>query len=424
MPDPSSHPAAGDDALFYDWNRSERPVREVGVVDETLRDGLQSPSVQDPSTPQKLALLQQAVALGVDGFALGFPASRPRQFEDALRLAQEAANQRFEVKLCCAARTLIADIEPVARIAQRAGVLIQVGMFIGASPLRQMAEGWSLSRALTLTEDAVRFAAREGLEVLYVAEDATRTPPATLEQLYRTAIACGARRVCVADTVGQATPEGAENLIRFVRQLVDGIDPRIAIEWHGHRDRGLAVANCLAAWRAGAELCHGTAFGVGERCGNPPIELLLTNLALLGHRKFDLSHLPDYAHAAQTALGVPIPPNQPVVGRDAFRTATGAHAAALGKAMSRSDTWLADRVFSAVPASWVGRLQRIEIGPASGEANVLAWLSAHAVSPSTELVRAILQAAKSRSRLLDDAEILAITRETRPGARTASSKSR
>lgn len=398
--------SGGSDALLFDWNDAGKPAVTPGVVDETLRDGLQSPSAHDPPIAQKLELLRRAAALGIDCFALGFPASHRRQFDDALRLAQEVATNRLQLEVCCAARTLESDIEPIIELSQRAGLRVQVGMFIGSSPIRRTTEGWTLEQTLKLSERAVSLALRNGLDVLYVTEDSTRSHPDTLKTLYEAAVRSGAQRVCVADTVGHATPDGAARVVSFVRSVVSALDARVAVEWHGHRDRGLDVANCLAAWRAGAVRCHGTALGIGERVGNAPIELLLVNLALLGWRQLDLRALPEYVRSAARALGFEVLPQHPVVGDDAFRTATGAHAAAVSKALSLGDTWLADRVFSSVPASLVGRQQRLDVGPFSGEANVTAWLSARGIEASEANVRRLLGKAKQGSAVLSEAEIL------------------
>jgi 2-isopropylmalate synthase len=267
-----------------------------------------------------------------------------------------------------------------------------------------------------LTDEAVSFAVRQGLEVLYVMEDSTRSSPETLEKLYSAAIGCGAERICVADTVGHATPEGAAKIVQFARKIAEQHDPRVRVEWHGHRDRGLDVANCLAAWSAGADRCHGTALGIGERAGNAPIEQLLVNLSLLGWRSASLSGLPEYVKAAADALALAIPPHQPIVGRDAFRTATGAHAAAVSKALTLGDRWLADRVFSAVPAALVGCRQSLDVGPGSGEANVVAWLSERGIGSDPETVAAVLSAAKRGTAVLSDADILALIPVQRPQA--------
>jgi 2-isopropylmalate synthase len=407
-PTPAGAAPARTAELLHDWNQTPRLQQRPGVVDETLRDGLQSPSAADPPFAKKVELLERAAALGVDCFALGFPASRQRQFDDALGLARHAARERLPIELCCAARTLPSDIRPVAEIAQRSGLPLQIGLFIGSSPIRRYTESWSLEQILRLSEEAVGFAVSEGLSVLYVTEDSTRSPPEALEKLYSTAIRAGAQRICVADTVGHATPEGAGRIVGFAHRLAASLEPTIGVEWHGHRDRGLDVANCLAAWSAGAERCHGTALGIGERAGNAPIEQLLVNLALLGWRQLELANLPGYVQAAAEALGVLIPEQQPVVGRDAFRTATGAHAAAVGKALALGDPWVADRVFSGVPAALVGRVQELEIGPGSGEASVVAWLAARGIPAETRAIAAVLAVAKQGDSVLSEAAVLGI----------------
>jgi 2-isopropylmalate synthase len=180
------------------------------------------------------------------------------------------------------------------------------------------------------------------------------------------------------------------------------------VDWHGHSDRGLGVANSLAAFEAGADQAHGTALGLGERVGNTPMDQLLVNLKLLGAIDRDLSRLKEYCEAVSEAAGVPIPPNYPVVGADAFRTATGVHAAAVIKAFRKQDVELANQVYSGVPSHWFGMEQKIEIGPMSGKSNVLFWLEKRGIAPSDELVERIFDRAKRADRVLTDAEILEI----------------
>jgi 2-isopropylmalate synthase len=327
---------------------------------------------------------------------------------DVERLAREIVDQKLAVEPNCAARTVRADVEPIVEISQRVGIAIEASCFIGSSPVRQYAEGWELDRMLRMSEDAVSYAVSEGLPVMFVTEDTTRADPEDLRRLYSAAVAAGAKRVCVADTVGHATPTGARNVIRFVREVVGD---EVMVDWHGHRDRGLSVINSLAAAAAGADRLHGTAVGIGERVGNTPIDLLLVNMHLLGWIDRDLSGLSEYCRYVSDVTGVPLPDNYPVVGRDAFRTGTGVHAAAIIKARAKGDEWLADLVYSAVPASLVGRRQEIEIGPMCGESNVIFWLTERGIEPAPDLVRAIFQRAKSGDRLLTEDEILAVCRE-------------
>src|SRR4029077_12029083 len=185
---------------------------------------------------------------------------------------REIRDHRLPLVPNCAARTVIADIEPIVRISQEIGIPIGAATFIGSSPIRQYAEDWTVDRILKSTAEAVSFAVKQGLPVMYVTEDTTRARPETLKQLYGTAIDCGATRICLADTVGHATPEGVKALIDFVKkQIVKKQD--VKVDWHGHRDRGMGLANCLAAIEAGADRIHGTALGVGERVGNAEMDL-------------------------------------------------------------------------------------------------------------------------------------------------------
>ena len=399
--------------LIFDWNKTDTP-RPVTVLldDETLRDGLQSPSVRCPTIDEKLRILHLIDRLGIDTADIGLPGAGPHVVRDVERLAREIADQRLNVEANCAARTLIADIRPIAEISQRVGIPIEVGTFIGSSPLRQYAEGWTLDQLLKLTEEAITFAVGEGLPVMYVTEDTTRADPDTLRALYSTAIRAGARRVCIADTVGHSTPHGAAAVVRFIASVVEECGGNVGIDWHGHRDRDLAVINTLAALDAGATRLHGAAIGIGERVGNTPMELLLLNLVLMGYVDRDLSSLVEYCDVVSEATGVPIPANYPVVGRDAFRTATGVHAAAVIKAFRKNDLALIDAVYSGVPASLIGREQQIDVGPMSGKSNVVFWLERRGYTATEELVDRIFVRAKASATVLSEADLLAEVRSS------------
>ena len=404
------HPPESD--LIYDWNRAGGavfPARgRVELDDETLRDGLQSPSVKSPSIDKKLRILHLMEALGIDSADIGLPGAGPHVVATVARLAQEIVGAGMKIRPNCAARTVAADILPIIEISQKVGLPIEVACFIGSSPIRQYAEDWDLDRMLRLTEDAVTLAVKEGLPVMYVTEDTTRAHPDHIRRLYTTAMRAGARRVCVCDTVGHATPNGVKNLIRFVCDLVLEVNAEVKIDWHGHQDRGLGVTNALWALEAGAHRVHACGLGIGERVGNTPMDQLLVNLRLLGWTDRDLTKLHEYCSVVSEATGVRIPDNYPVVGRDAFRTGTGVHAAAIIKARKKGDDWLADRVYSGVPAEMVGRRQIIEVGPMSGVSNVQCWLENHGIEPRPELVEAIFRRAKESDQILSDEEILAV----------------
>lgn len=416
---------------IYDWNKGGivdlKGVVHVEFDDETLRDGLQSPSVTDPTIEQKIQILHLMEDLGIQSANIGLPGAGPRAYNDALELAKEIARCKMRISPNCAARTVIADIDPVIDISQKAGISIEVATFVGSSPIRQYVEGWTIEKIQKLTEIAVTHVVKHKLPSMYVTEDTTRSHPDDIERLYTTAIRCGARRVVVADTCGHTTRTGATNIVRFVRDVVDDTGEDVKVDWHGHNDRGFASACALAAIRAGADRIHATALGIGERCGNAPMDLLLVNLRMWGIIDNDLSKLHEYCRLVAEATHTTVPFNYPVIGPDAFRTATGVHAAAVIKAINSGENGLADLIYSAVPAHMVGRKQKIEIGPLSGESNVVYWLKDHRIEPKDELVKKIFEFAKHSNRLLSDEEIETIIEtelntENNHGARLAAKR--
>ena len=400
--------------LIFDWAsaglRTTAWPAHVMLDDETLRDGLQSPSVTDPPAAVKVEILHLMENLGIETLDVGLPGAGARQREAVVALCREISSQRMRIRPNCAARTMMVDIRPIAEASQLTGVPIEAALFIGSSPIRQYVEEWTLDQILRHTREAIRFAVREGLDVMYVTEDTVRSSPEHLRILFAEAIEAGAKRLCLCDTCGAATPEAVWNLVSWVKKFLSESGADLGIDWHGHRDRGLDLANSLAAIEAGASRVHGTALGIGERVGNTPIEQLLVNLNLLGMRHDDLSSLPKYVDSVSTATSVPVPVNTPMIGRDAFRTATGVHAAAIIKAQKKGDRWLTDFVYSGVPASLIGRNQEIEIGPMSGSSNVIFYLSQRGIAASQELIQAVLLAAKDSNRILQEPEILVIVR--------------
>jgi 2-isopropylmalate synthase len=381
--------------LIYDWNQMDaaklRPTGPVLLNDETLRDGLQSPSVRDPSISEKIEILHLMEALGINSLDMGLPGAGPRAVADCEALAREIVRNKMKIRANCAARTHENDIRPIAEIVQRTGLNIQAATFIGS------------------TEKAVKFAVSLGLDSMYVTEDTSRCDPAMVKRLYSTAINCGARAIVICDTAGHATPMGAFALVRFVlEEVVKPSGEKIRVDWHGHCDRGLAIANSMAALVAGAECVHACAIGIGERVGNTQMDQMLVNLKLMGISPWaeqDLTKLKEYCQAVSKATGVPIPANYPVVGEDAFRTATGVHAAALIKAYKKNDVELANAVYSGVPSQMFGLEQIIDIGPMSGKSNVLFWLERHGVPATDDAVDRIYQRAKASNHTLSETEI-------------------
>jgi isopropylmalate/homocitrate/citramalate synthase len=399
--------------LIYDWNSREGPEippgRRVMLNDETLRDGLQNPSVHDPSIEEKIEILHLMESLGIDTVNIGLPGAGHRAYAYTEALAREIVTARMKIRPNCAARTHKSDIRPIIEISERVGMPIAAATFIGSSPIRRLVEDWTVEHLVRTTEEAVRFAVDAGLPVMYVTEDTIRTDPSTVKALYSTAIRSGAREIVLCDTVGHATPRGAFNLVKFaIEEIVKPSGEKILIDWHGHNDRGLAVANSLSAVAAGADQIHAAAISLGERVGNTPMELMLVNLRLLGLIDRDLSTLKKYSEAVAAATHTPIPPNYPVVGRDAFRTATGVHAAAIVKAYKKNDPELANSIYSGVPSHLFGMEQVIEIGPLSGKSNVIYWLEKRGLPVTDELVERIFSAAKESDHVLKEPEIMAL----------------
>ena len=396
--------------LIYDWNEKEprttRPNRRISFDDETLRDGLQSPSVCEPPVERKIELLHLMDTLGIDTADIGLPGAGGTHAAGVERLAREIAEKKLRIRPNCAARTHRNDIIPIVEISQRAGIPIEACTFIGSSPIRFYAEDWTLDKLLKMTEEAVTFAVGEGLPVMYVTEDTTRADPQTIRALYTTAIRAGARAVCVCDTVGHSTPDGARAVVSFVKKIIEDEGEPVRLDWHGHQDRGLGVINSIAAIDGGADQVHGSALGVGERVGNTPMDQLLVNLKLMGWIDNDLSRLGEYCRVAAESCGWTIPYNYPVFGRDAFRTATGVHAAAVIKSYRKGDVELADLVYSGVPAHLFGLKQKIEVGPMSGKSNVVYWLESRGLDADEERVTRIYEHAKQATGVLEEEEIM------------------
>jgi 2-isopropylmalate synthase len=407
-----------DHELIYDWNSVEKiaplsPKRRIQFLDETLRDGIQSPSVVDPSIDDKLRLVDLANELGIDTMDIGLPGAGKRAIEDCTIIADHIKKHGLKVKPSCAARTHVNDVQAIIDISQKVGIEIEVLCFIGSSPIRQYAEDWDLARMLELSASAIDLARKYNLPVAYVTEDTTRSRPEILTKMFSTAIEHGAQRLILCDTVGHATPDGIKNLIKFTRNMLDGMGRSdVGIDWHGHNDRGLGVVNSIFAIEYGADRIHGTALGIGERVGNAALDQIMLNLKLLGELPdHDLTKLVLWCKTASAATRVPIHPQYPLVGSDAFRTATGVHAAAIIKAEKKGDAWLADRIYSGVPAGTFGKEQEIEIGHYSGESNVVYWLKKRGYEPKHELVVAVLAAAKRGNRVLGDHEVVEVIRD-------------
>ena len=405
--------------LIYDWNNIEPEIQRdsgnhphpVWFDDETLRDGLQSPSARNPTIAQKIELLDCMEGLGIQKVDLGLPGAGPYHVEHIDSMLGHMGENNYSIRPGCAVRTLVSDIEPLVDLQAKHERQIQASAFLGTSPIRQYAENWTMEKIMNTAEKAVEFAIDNDIPVMFVTEDTTRSRPEDIKAVYTRAIELGADRICICDTCGHVTPSGVRSLMSFIQQEVipdSGVKRRdIEVNWHGHQDRGLGVANNLAAVESGADVIHGTALGVGERSGNAPIDQTLVNLSLMGVISNDLTGLSNYMKKANEYIEVPLPRNYPVFGDDAFETGTGVHASAVIKAMKKGDDWLADRVYSGVPAGDFGLHQVIRIGHMSGRSNIVHWLNEHGIEESSSLVEHLFEVAKSQRRLMSDEEVFA-----------------
>tara|TARA_B100000287_G_scaffold418534_1_gene455629 strand:- start:3052 stop:4329 length:1278 start_codon:yes stop_codon:yes gene_type:complete len=403
--------------LIYDWNdigydigrdESNHP-HELWFDDETLRDGLQSPSARNPPIEQKLELIDYMERLGIQKVDLGLPGAGPFHVDHIDAMLSHMGDNEYQIRPGCAVRTVVADIEPLVDLQAKHERQIQASAFLGTSPIRQFAENWTMDRILSTAESAVTFAVDNDIPVMFVTEDTTRSKPQEIKEVYSRAIELGADRICVCDTCGHVTPNGVRKLLGFIQDEVipdSGVKRSdIEVNWHGHQDRGLGVANNLAAYEAGADVIHGTALGVGERAGNAPLDQTLVNLSLMGVIKNDLTSLNEYMQKAHDYVEVALPHNYPVFGEDAFETGTGVHASAVIKAMKKGDSWLADRVYSGVPAGDFGLQQVIRIGHMSGRSNVIHWLERNGYEAEDDLVAHMFEVAKSKRRMMSDEEV-------------------
>lgn len=403
------------DEVIYDWNvegsTTSPPMGAVEYLDETLRDGIQCPSVTDPPIEAKLEIVRLLDSVGVHHMDIGLPGAGPRAVADCILIAELIRDEGLSIRPACAGRTHPNDIAAIIEVSQKTGVEIEALAFLGTSPIRLYTEGWDEDLLEKRTRTAIQMCKEANLPVTFVTEDTTRSHPETLRRLFTAAVEEGADGLCVCDTVGHSTPNGVFNLIHFTKDLVQGLGTNTRVGWHGHNDRGFGLGNALSAIEAGADRVHGTVLGMGERVGNTPLDLMLMNLKLLGHHDGDLSGLAELVDLASKSCDWPIPVNYPVFGKDAFRTGTGVHAAAVIKAIKKGDDWLADAVYSGVPASWFGREQEIEIGHMAGDSNIVYWLTSRNIEVTEEMVSAIRTLAKSTNRVLEEDEVMAVVHQ-------------
>ena len=212
-----------EEQAIYDWNELEHntPVfrDNIELCDETLRDGIQSPSVVDPPIETKLELIDLMDKLGITIANIGLPGAGPRAVEDVTTIAKYIRDNKLSLKANTAARTVVRDIEPVVSIQQEVGIPIAAYCFLGTSPLRLYAEGWDVDFLLRQSEKALKFGIDEGLEVAFVTEDTIRSSPKALNPCSQ----CHQPRCAPLGAVrhrGYATPDSIKNLVDWTREII------------------------------------------------------------------------------------------------------------------------------------------------------------------------------------------------------------
>ena len=388
---------------LYSWNRLDREQYRRVRIEEDTRDALQSARAVQPSTLQRKKLLDLSAKVGVHFAFLGFPAASRREADQCVALVEHIATQRLEIEPVLMARALESDIEPILGIRERSSRDVTADIFIGTSGLRLKVEGWTLDAMLGKIRKAARFASENDLNFRISLEDSTRTAPDELAKSARAAIDAGAKAIILCDTVGDCLPSGASRTTAFVMELIERAGADVDVGWHGHNDKGLSLANALASIEAGASIVSGTFTGMGERTGNIPLEQMILILSEAGNEMYDLRYLTRACELFCLSSRIEMAPGLPIVGRDAFSTSTGTHAAAIRKARAMGRDF-EDLVYSAVSAGALGRAQTLLIGPNSGRGAICAVLEEMSIPATDRTVGLVLHHCKENDRCLESAD--------------------
>jgi 2-isopropylmalate synthase len=360
------------ESLIHKWNPDteilKRLYQEALVVDETLRDGLQGYLNRQPSIEEKIQFLEMMHSLGITDLALGFPAGNPGDMPD---LARHIIQRKFQFNPYALARIVESDIDAIDEIAQETGLSIAVMLFVGSSPIRAFVEGWDFKEKGLQVEKMIKYAHSKSLEVIFATEDTTQSQHETIERLYKTALDQGVKRLLIADTVGAAEPNDVRVIINYFKNEIMNGFSGIELDWHGHNDLGLAVANSLQAIQSGVKRVHGTVRGIGERAGNAALEQLIYNMYKHGNNRYNLQELRTYDRLVSDSTSEgDLSPRQPIVGDKIFTTRSGIHTSAILAALELGGPELADLIYSSVSAGALGREQEFELNEYSGSAGV------------------------------------------------------
>ncbi len=299
-------------------------TRTIEIFDTTLRDGEQSPGAS--MTPAaRLRIARMLADAKVDTIEAGFPAASPIVAKSVAQIARNVRTARIAALARCVERDIDLASDAVARAEAP-----RVHVFIATSPIH-LEHKLRISReqAVAMAVEGVRYAKRRCDDVEFSAEDATRTDPAFLAEMFSAVISAGARTVNVPDTVGYTTPAEMHALIAYLRNRVHGIE-NVAISVHTHDDLGMATANALAAITAGASQVECTINGIGERAGNTALEEIVAairtrNDAFQCDAAFELQNIHALSNAVARATRMRVQKNKAVVGANAFAHESGIH---------------------------------------------------------------------------------------------------
>ena len=398
------------DKLFYDWSKTGlseiKSKAKVTLLDESLRDGIQSSFVKTPNLEEQKRLIQAMDEVGIEFLDIGFPGSGKAVFDTIAALLAHVRQKSFRIVPTCAARTHRGDIQPIVELSEIFGSAIEPLVFVAASPIRQLVEEWTSNDILFLIEDSLRFSRSQGLNPTLVIEDATRSSKEILTAIYKLAMELDVHRIVLCDTVGFCTPDSTQRIVEWTFSYFAEHTYKMNLDWHGHNDKGLGVANSIRAFQSGCDRIHGTALGIGERAGNTAIDQLIVNLYLEGYGQWSTSKLKQYIVKSAQAYDITVPQNYPVFGDSVFSTASGIHASAIIKAEKTGNPDLTNYVYSAVPATDFDRKNTIEINATSGKSNVKYFLESKGLTFSDYHINEVLAYAKRIGRTLTSEEIL------------------
>ena len=323
---------------------ADRPTRPQ-LLDSTLREGEQTPGVRY-RLEDKVAIARELDAFGVDYLEVGHPAVS----DDVFRASKAVANAGLSTQTLAHARGIREDIDRARQCdVEWVGIFYSVRNEALEQRFRR-----DLDTVIATVQDVVGYAKEHGLKVRYTPEDTVRSSWTNVRKVAQAAVAAGADRISIADTTGCMTPS---RMAAFVERLGAVVD--VPLHVHCHNDLGLAVANSMAAFDAGAAVADVTVNGIGERCGITDLASLSTALRVAEQVEapWDLTRLPALAQMVETASGLPVAWQAPVVGRYAFRHNAGLHVAAVFHDPGH---------YESIPAHLVGRSRSITVGRFAG----------------------------------------------------------